>query len=109
MAWHGMAWHGMAWHGMAWHGMAWHAIRYDASRHGKQGRDRLGAWVEGHSMEETGGTEESTASAYVLHRTEEAVCQESSSDEFLMQEGSKSRKMENRWNRRWEFRVDAQG
>ena len=63
MAWHGMAWHGMAWHGMAWHGMAWHAIRYVALRHGKQGRDRLGAWVEGHSMEETGGTEESTASA----------------------------------------------
>ena len=34
---------------------------------------------------------------------------ESSSDEFPMQNGSNCRKMDNRRNRRWEFRVDAQG
>ena len=73
----------------------------EENQHGAQGRDRFGALVEARSVEETGGTDESIASVYAIGLP--GVLARGGSHAG----GSKCRKMDNRWNRRWEFRADA--
>ena len=73
----------------------------EEDQHGKQGRGRLGAWVEARSMEETAGTDESIASVCSIGLNRRFV-RSPRGMSFSRRRGSKCRKMDNRWNRRWD-------